>query len=96
MPLSAAKAALEQEILAALVKMKESSKKNHGGDQAEKDILDVFAMDLATAIHNYTMQAEVVVSTVTTAVTGVAAPLAPTGAASVVGMGSGAGKGNLV
>lgn len=95
MPLSAAKAILEQDINAALHRMKNSGKKKHGGDKQEKDILDVFAMDLAEAIHKYTMSAEVIVSTVTTAVTGTAAPLAPTGAAMVVGIGSGAGKGNL-
>ena len=62
---------------------------------ARAAIKKTFYLELATAIHAYTMSATVVTS-VTTGVVGVAGPLAPVGACPVAGAGVGAGTGNLV
>ena len=65
-------------------------------DKAARDaIKQAFYVELATAIHMYTLQAQVMTS-VTTGVVGVAGPLAPVGACPVAGAGVGAGVGNLV
>jgi len=91
MPLSAAKPTLEQEIKAAYKKVMDAGA-NDGADP-DKIIADL-AKDLATAIHNYTMSAQVITTT-TGVIVGTAAPLAPTGAAPVFGSSSGSGNGNL-
>lgn len=92
MPLSAAKPALEQEIKAAYKKVLDAG--NNDGADPDKIIADL-AKDLATAIHNYTMSAQVITTT-TGMVVGTAAPIAPTGgAAPVFGSSSGSGNGNL-
>lgn len=65
-------------------------------DEASRDAINqVFYLELATAIHTYTLQAQVMTS-VTTGVVGVAGPLAPVGACPVAGAGVGAGVGNLL
>jgi len=93
MPLS--QPLLEQNILIALQNMKENAKKEvPEGTTKEDAILADFAKDLSKAIHDYVLQATVTTS-VNSFVTGVAAPLAPTGATRVVGKGTGSGSGNL-
>ena len=92
MPLSAAKPLLEIEIKAAFKNvMKEGAK---DGADPDKIIADL-AGALTSAIDMYVNSAQVV-TTVTTAVVGTAAPVPPAGAAGVVGAGSGAGNGNLL
>ena len=92
MPLSAAKPTLEQEIKAAYKKVMDAGADD--GADPDKIIADL-AKDLATAIHNYTMSAQVITTTTGTVI-GTAAPIAPTGgAAPVFGSSSGAGNGNL-
>lgn len=96
MPLSIAVYKLEEDIAAAFINKKqamESLKKND--DEARARIEEKFYKELAQAIHNYTLSAQVSTG-VTTAVTGVAGPLAPTGATGVVGAGVGSGTGNLL
>lgn len=95
MPLSTAIETLKLDILVALMNVKESANVTHGEKKSDEDaILEAYANELATAIHNYTLQA-VVTTTVNSIVIGTAAPLAPTGAAPVIGKGTGAGNGNL-
>ena len=92
MPLSAAKPLLEVEIKAAFKNVMKAGAED--GADPEKIIADLAAA-LTSAIDAYVTSAQVM-TTVTTAVVGTAAPLAPTGAAPVVGSGSGAGNGNLL
>ena len=93
MPLS--KPLLEQNILIALQNMKDNAKEAVAEKSSnEEDILAEFAKELSQAIHDYVLQATVTTS-VNSFVTGIAAPLAPTGAARVVGKGTGSGSGNL-
>ena len=95
MPLSAAVEILKIDILDALMNVKDAANVTHGEKKSDEDtILETYANELATAIHNYTLQA-VVTTTVNSVVIGTAAPLAPTGAAPVIGKGTGAGNGNL-
>ena len=96
MPLSAAYPSLITAIESAFQTKQdamEALKKND--DAARAAINQQFYLDLATAIHTYTMSA-VVTTTVVTGVVGVAGPLAPAGACPVAGAGSGAGTGNLL
>ena len=96
MPLSAAFPTLIKDIEAAFekkIKAMESMKEFSKEEKAK--ILQEFYIELATAIHSYTMSAQVVTTT-TGVVVGTAAPLAPTGAAPVFGSSTGAGNGNLV
>lgn len=86
---------LEATILVALKNMKENAKKEVAEKSSNEDtILADFAKELSQAIHDYVLTATVTTS-VNTLVNGIAAPLAPTGAANVVGKGTGAGSGNL-
>ena len=86
---------LEATILNALKNMKDNAKKEvPEGTTKEDAILAEFAKDLSQAIHDYILTATVSTS-VNTLVNGIAAPLAPTGAANVLGKGTGAGTGNL-
>ena len=92
MPLAAAYPLLEEAIKNAYLKLLDSAQSD--GDNAEK-LMTELAKDLAAAIHEYTMSA--VVSTVTSnTVVGLAAPLAPAGAAPVFGNSVGTGTGNLL
>ena len=86
---------LEATILTALKNMKTNAKKEVAEKSSnEDDILAEFAKDLSQAIHDYVLTATVT-TTVNSFVTGIAAPLAPTGATNVVGKGTGSGTGNL-
>tara|TARA_Y100001938_G_C8064472_1_gene419348 strand:- start:1176 stop:1469 length:294 start_codon:yes stop_codon:yes gene_type:complete len=97
MPLQSAFPLLEQDILIALMNMKESADVTHGEQKSdEQTILEAFAKELATAIHNYTLSAQVI-TTVTTAVVGTAGPIAPVPMMGpALGVGTGAGNGNLL
>ena len=80
MPLSTAKAPLEQAIKNAFEKSSDVAA--DGGSAAA--VAAELAKLLADAIHDYTTKAQVNVN-----VSGTAAPLAPTGAAPVTGTGTG-------
>lgn len=92
MPLQAAFPTLQSDIEAAFKKMRDAAQAD--GDTSDKVIAQL-AADLAIAIHSYTLQA-VVVANGGGATTGVAAPLAPTGAAPVVGAAVVTVSGNLL
>jgi len=97
MPLSAAFPMLEQDIIIALMNMKESAEQTHGEKKSdEQSILEAYAKELATAIHNYTLSAQVI-TTVNTVVIGVAGPIVPVPMVGpCAGTGVGAGNGNLL
>jgi hypothetical protein len=97
MPLNSAFPFLEQDILIALMNMKDSANVTHGEEKSdEQTILENFAKELATAIHNYTLSAQVVTS-VNTVVIGVAGPIAMGPMVGpCAGTGIGAGNGNLL
>ena len=80
MPLQAAFPTLQSDIEAAFKKMRDAAQAD--GDTSDKVIAQL-ARDLAIAIHSYTLQAQVIAYGGGPA-TGVAAPLAPVGAAPVV------------
>ena len=92
MPLAAAKPLLELEIKAAFKNVMKAGEKD--GADPDKIIADL-AKALTSAIDAYVTSAQVV-TTVTTAVVGTAAPVPPAGAAAVAGAGTGAGNGNLL
>ena len=95
MPLSVAVFTLNDEIFLAL---EDARKTISVGDEDGKDPSSInkkLAFDLSQAIHFYTSQA-VVDTTVITVLAGIAAPLAPTGAAPVAGAGAGKGSGILL
>ena len=96
MPLSSAFPGLQADIEAAFKKLRDSAKQpaSDSGDNSDQVIAQV-SMDLAMAIHNYVMQAQVMASG-GGPVTGVAAPLAPAGAAPVVAVASTTSVGNLL
>lgn len=82
MPLSAAQPGLQAQIEAAFKKVLAAGKQ----DGANPDIIiATLSLDLAAAIHAYTMQA-VVNSIGAGAIVGVAGPLAPIGACPVAGI----------
>lgn len=99
MPLSTAYPTLILDIEAAFKKKQEAYEKSDSSKkmtQAERDAIDIqFYTALATAIHAYTMSA-VVATSVGCTVIGMAAPLAPAGAAPVFGSALGTGSGNLI
>jgi hypothetical protein len=99
MPLSAAYPTLISDIEAAFKKKQEAYEKSDASkkmSQADRDAIDTqFYTALATAIHAYTMSA-VVATSVGCTVIGMAAPLAPAGAAPVFGTAVGTGAGNLI
>ena len=92
MPLSAAFPTLQSDIEAAFKKMRDAAQAD--GDTSDKVIAQL-SRDLALAIHSYTLQA-VVVANGGGPATGVAAPLAPTGAAPVVSAAVVTVSGNLL
>lgn len=92
MPLQAAFPTLQSDIEAAFKKMRDAAQAD--GDTSDKVIAQL-ARDLALAIHAYTLQA-VVVANGGGGVTGVAAPLAPAGAAPIVGAAVVTVSGNLL
>ena len=96
MPLSSSFPGLQQDIEAAFKKLRDSAKQDatEAGDNSDQVIAQV-SMDLAMAIHNYVMQAQVMASG-GGPVTGVAAPLAPAGAAPVIAIASTTSVGNLL
>ena len=95
MPLSAAYPLLEAQIYSALQTAGRTI--SPGGEEGASpgDINQQLATELAAAIHAYTMSA-VVTTSVITVVGGIAAPLAPAGAAPVVAAGGGSGTGSLL
>jgi len=96
MPLSAAFPGLQADIEAAFKKLRDAAKQDatEAGDNSDQVILQV-SMDLALAIHKYVLSATVMTSG-GGPVTGVAAPLAPTGAAPVIAAATTISSGNLV
>ena len=92
MPLQAAFPTLQSDIEAAFKKMRDAAQAD--GDTSDQVIAQV-ARDLAIAIHSFTLQA-VVVANGGGGITGVAAPLAPAGAAPVVGAAVVTVSGNLL
>ena len=96
MPLSAAFPGLQADIEAAFKKLRDSAKQDatEAGDNSDQVIMKV-SLDLALAIHNYVLSATVMTSG-GGPVTGMAAPLAPTGAAPVVAAATTTSTGNLL
>ena len=96
MPLQSALPGLQQDIEAAFKKLRDNAKKPAGkdGDNSDQVIAEV-AQDLAMAIHNYVMQAQVITSG-GGPVTGFAGPLAPVGVCPIVGGAVTSSTGNLV
>jgi hypothetical protein len=95
MPLSTAYPLLEAEIFSALQGAGRAIAPGGEEGVSPSDINQQLATDLARAIHSYTMSA-VVTTSVITVVGGIAAPLAPAGAAPVVAAGGGSGTGSLL
>ena len=96
MPLAAAYPSLIQAIESAFENKIAAMEALPKEDSAAREaIKKAFYLELATAIHSYTMSATVITS-VTTGVVGIAGPLAPVGACPVAGAGMGAGTGNLL
>ena len=96
MPLSSAFPGLQADIEAAFKKLRDSAKQDatESGDNSDQVIFQV-SMDLANAIHKYVMSAQVMTNG-GGPITGIAAPLAPTGAAPVVGAATTTSTGNLL
>jgi|TARA_R110002060_G_scaffold68228_4_gene76934 hypothetical protein len=95
MPLSTALPTLKLDIWLALETARTSI--SAGAEEGKKptDINKQLGADIGDAIHFYTTQA-VVDTTVITVLAGIAAPLAPAGAAPVAGAGAGKGFGILL
>ena len=96
MPLSAAFPGLQADIEAAFKKLRDSAKSDatEAGDNSDQVIAQV-SLDLAMAIHNYVLSATVMTNG-GGPITGMAAPLAPSGAAPVVGAATTTSTGNLL
>lgn len=92
MPLQAAFPTLQSDIQSAFKNMVDAAQAD--GDTSDA-VIAKLAAELALAIHMYTLQA-VVVANGGGGVTGVAAPLAPTGAAPIVGAAVVMVSGNLL
>ena len=86
MSINANQPTLEAAIKQAYTNAQEGGKKG--------DVIEILATEMAAAIHAYVASAIVTTST-TAAVIGIAAPLAPAGAAPVTGTALGAGTGGL-
>ena len=95
MPLSVAIFGLKDMIFAALEVARETISVGDEGEADPSAINRRLANDLANAIHDYTIQAQVDTQ-VLTVLAGIAAPLAPTGIAGVTGAGVGNGAGILL
>jgi hypothetical protein len=95
MPLSSALPQLKLDIWSALETARTSIPAGAESGKAPALINKQLGADIGDAIHFYTTQA-VVDTTVVTVLAGVAAPLAPTGAAPVAGAGTGKGVGVLL
>lgn len=96
MPLNAAYPTLITDIEAAFEDKKSAMEALEKNDDAARAAIDKkFYLALATAIHSYTMQAQVIAYG-GGPVTGVAGPLAPVGACPIVGASVVTTSGNLV
>ncbi len=95
MPLSRAKPVLEISIFQALERAGQTIAVQSESGATPTQINQTLAKDLATAIHFYTTQAQVVTSVVTV-VGGIAVPIIMGTAAPVIAAGGGSGNGVLL